>query len=68
MGAIGPIKTYSSRDVDLNSVALAQLEGMMKWSENAGSEIFQDPATGGPWIRERWQRVRHARAGSLPCP
>ena len=31
----------------------------MKWSENAGSEIFQDPATGGPWISERWQRVRH---------
>lgn len=58
-GVIGPIKTYSSRDVDLNSVALAQLEGMKKWSENAGSEIFQDPATGGPWISERWQRVRH---------
>ncbi|HYE40934.1 MAG TPA: tyrosine-type recombinase/integrase [Ramlibacter sp.] len=50
-------KTGEARWVDLNSVALAALEGMRKWTQLKDHEhVFENPVTGKAWHDERSQR------------
>lgn len=46
-------KTNVSRDVKLNSRALAALQRQRQHTQMAGNEVFQDPRYGTPWSDER---------------
>lgn len=55
-GAVKPIKTYQSRDVDLVKRALGALQRQKQHTLMLDKEIFHNPVTGKPWHDERSQR------------
>lgn len=68
-GQVGQVKTYTARDVELTSEALAALNTMKAHTFMKGpdADVFQNPVTGKPWHDERSQRDHYWRPALRRC-
>ncbi len=57
MGETKPTKTYSVRDIELNSRALAALKRQKAHTFLAGEQVFLDPITGKPYVNDKPPRL-----------
>lgn len=58
-------KTHYTRDIELNTRALAVIERQRARTQLAGDHVFRNPATGQPWNDEQEQRKAWKRALKL---